>query len=278
MRLRKGFIRQTYGGFTLIELLVVIAIVALLMAILMPALQRVRKQAKTVICQSNLKQWGTIFSMYTDDNNGKFPTRGGSGGGRWMDAMVDYYITAEDLRVCPVANKLANPDMTRGIDWWGSTFKAWGRIPDWDSGGGRTVGYYGSYGINGYVYVPISAEIYGKPAERFWRTPDVKGAADIPMFMDCYFWCGWPDDDDTPPEYDGWQNRSDADAMNRYCLNRHDATINAIFLDYNVQRVGLKRLFTLNWHRGFNRGGAWTTAGGVVPNDWPEWMRPFKDY
>ena len=60
---------RTRKGFTLIELLVVIAIIALLMSILMPALQRVKKQAHAVTCMSHLKQWGLIFAMYTDEGD-----------------------------------------------------------------------------------------------------------------------------------------------------------------------------------------------------------------
>ena len=50
-------------GFTLIELLVVIAIIALLLAVLMPAMSRVRKQARTMACQSNLHEWSLIFAI-----------------------------------------------------------------------------------------------------------------------------------------------------------------------------------------------------------------------
>jgi len=61
-------------AFTLVELLVVISVIAVLMAILMPALQRVKEQAKKVICRSNQKQIGMAMSMYQEDNNGKFPS------------------------------------------------------------------------------------------------------------------------------------------------------------------------------------------------------------
>ncbi len=60
---------KRYKGFTLIELLVVIAIIAVLMAILMPSLNRVREQGKRAVCIGNLRQLALAWIMYSDDNN-----------------------------------------------------------------------------------------------------------------------------------------------------------------------------------------------------------------
>ncbi len=60
---------RTNRGFTLIELLVVIAVIAVLMAILMPALNRAREQGKRAVCLGNVKQLGLAWVMYADENN-----------------------------------------------------------------------------------------------------------------------------------------------------------------------------------------------------------------
>ncbi len=96
-------------GFTLIELLVVIAVIALLMAILLPSVQRARQQARAVACQANLRQWGFIFRIYMDENDGKFMKS--PQWQSWPCYIRDYHYDINEVLLCPTAATL---QLTRG--------------------------------------------------------------------------------------------------------------------------------------------------------------------
>ena len=275
-------------GFTLIELLVVIAIIALLMGILMPALSRVKKQARSVACQALLKQWGTIWAMYCDDNDGRFSEAGNLGWlrGTWVIALRPQYRTKSEILLCPAAAKRRPSAAGSILEYGGPT-----HTYIMGSGGIFDSREEASYGANNWLYYGQgTGKIQGRPIPWNWKTKDVAHAANVPVFADTMWRGGGPcyRTSDTgalsrtfnriiPPQFDGQWIDYDNEMMH-FAINRHQTGINMLFMDWTVRSIGLKELWTLKWHRGYPINGPWTRAGGVQPSNWPEWMRNFKDY
>lgn len=250
-------------GFTLIELLVVISIIAMLLAVLMPTLHRVRLQAQKVVCTSNLKQLSIGMQVYCQSNDDNTIYNLQVGGHFWFHNIAPYLGAKGYKRAAEDTEKdEANPFLERGMGvlFCPVTKKT---KDEWDNEGYfRKVGtatnrwaFYsseGSYGISTWVTSNNISAQRRYPGYTYMKLIQTK--ANTPLFADCTHLSSLPLDTDPGPDNNKIINGpgdGGANLMWRYTIDRHNRAINVALADGHVENVHLQSLWSLKWHRRF---------------------------
>ena len=235
----------------MVELLVVIGIIALLVAILLPALGRARAQAQRAQCMSNLRQMAVAMRMYTMDNKDRMMPIDHNPGQYWFH-LIAKYLGDKDYQKDPAKHlqgvmRIAYcPTAPRAYakDSWGSATYAW-----------DTLEGEGSYGMN--LWMTPKGVYQNDFAQQNYFMRFSVAWGDVPLFGDSNWVGSWPDSTDRmPPNLElGDTPHQKGFFMGRFCIARHDKAINLAFIDGSARRVDLPGLWRLRWHRNFKIKG-----------------------
>ncbi len=235
-------------AFTLIELLVVIAIIALLLAILVPGLQKAKESAKKIVCRTNIRSLSLGFRLYAEKNDGKVFGYGSEGKHNlWLLQMKDQVGDIDKVRYCPTTK--LNPQNGYAN---GSAKLTWIWPFDVDEL------EHGSYGFNGHLYSDTGSS-------SSWNNANPTNSASIPLFADCMWVDSWPSDGDTCSADLDLNEGSMGPMMSRFLINRHGDEINVGFIDNHQESVKLEMLWSLKWSKSFQTKGVMTRTPSGKP-------------